>query len=152
MFANQSRLSFAWRRWVARAVSVGGLSGVLLGMSCSDRRTQQQCYARDASLDYTGNLAFKPFCDWDDGLPEPPQGTEYTWKVTACFEPTDDKPCDPCDVERFDALLKAKIEERCDQPWDGFTRGCYVPPEEQTEGYCCAHAIYFSNCLAPEVD
>lgn len=132
---------------------LAGSLGAALGLACAERPEEGECYPRDVSLDLEDPQdRLRQTCGWDEGLPVPPDGIEHTWTVSVGFVPTEDEPCDPCDVERIDALLQAKIEERCDQPYSGFTRGCYATPDEAGNQYCWVEAIYFSDCLANEME
>lgn len=116
---------------------------------CSDDETNQRCYPLDPMLEYTP--PFIPLCEWPAGeLPEPPPEYEYTNRVTAVFEPTDDQPCDPCDLELFDALLKKEIQKDCDQPYANFQRACYSPPDGTGMGsgrWCSVYGTYASDCV-----
>lgn len=71
--------------------------------------------------------------------------------ITAVFEVTDRAPCDPCDVEHFDAVVHAAIEARCPGcPYEHFTRGCYATPEDTNTEYCSVAAIFASPCNPQE--
>jgi len=73
-------------------------------------------------------------------------GLSFGLGVGACSDRKPEaEPCDPCDLERFDGLLRDKIEEECDLPYE-FVRGCYVPSEETSNGRCWVAGLYFSNC------
>jgi hypothetical protein len=119
-------------------------------VACNDDSAEDGCYELDPMLEYTP--PFIPHCEWRPGeLPEPASGYDNAWPITVTFVPTEDEPCDPCDTERLDARLKAKIEEVCDQPYGGFTRACYEPPDA-SDDRCTIRAVYSSDCLAPEVE
>ncbi len=112
-------------------------------LSCSDRATRGECYQPFTPTDGT------TFCEWGPGeLPDPPEPSLSTHQVSLAFAPTQDMPCDPCDVEAFDALLRAEIETVCDQPYE-LMRGCYIRPEETTNGSCWVAGVYFSDCNPP---
>lgn len=128
---------------VAAVVATGGS---LFLCACSDRPSEESCYPRDSAPDSDPSDPFPPYCRWPSGeLPEPPDGFEFTRKVFVAFEPTEDAPCDPCDLERFDAMLRAKIEEECNTPYE-LVRGCYAPSEETSNGSCWVEGLYYSNC------
>lgn len=117
--------------------------------ACADDATgaEEACYPVDPELPIVPPSV--PHCDWQIGeLPAPPDGYEKTNRVSVSFAPTDDQPCDPCNVELFDMLLKAEIERECDAPYAAFERGCYVPPDG-TPGagtLCQVRGIYASDC------
>lgn len=126
------------------AAGVGLATGI--GSACH-RDIDSGCYERDPSLDYDGDPAFRPqSCGWDATLPDPPDGYARTNKIWATFTPSEDAPCDPCDVERLDQLLRDKIEERCPgQKYTGLARACYAAPEESGNEYCSVAGTYFAN-------
>lgn len=123
-------------------------SGVAVTVETGCRpQVEQECVPLDPSLDYDGPVQRRPYCHWAPGeLPQPPDGYAKTFRVFATFEPTEDEPCDPCDVERFEALLHAKVAQTCSRlDYTGLSVACYIPPEESTSGSCTVAGIYFSN-------
>jgi hypothetical protein len=100
------------RASVKRAVvrcALGLGAGLLL--HCADPgASDASCYEVGAPPDGTGAGA-PDYCRWPmSQLPDPPPGFSFTRKVGVGFHPTDDEPCDPCDTDRFDALLHAEVE------------------------------------------
>lgn len=120
--------------------------------SCADEPSVEgggECYPLDPMLPI--DPPSFPHCGWPAGqLPEPPSGFARTNRVGVEFTASDDAPCDPCDTERFDGLLKERIAMECDQPYTAFERGCYRPPDGSDSGpgqRCVVLGIYASNCL-----
>jgi hypothetical protein len=150
-------------KWTVSTVLVF-LGGAPVTVACNDPGTREDgCYAKHVSLDQLTPdthpdvlLLHATGCEWAEidanhpfGLPLPPPPDDrygQMWGVVAAFEVTDNDPCDPCDVERLDALLRARIDETCGMPYDHFTRGCYATPEETNTNYCSVAAIYASDC------
>lgn len=124
------------------------LSLAAVSFSCAPS-IDEQCYRRDSALDWEGSPTSRPYCDWQQGeLPMPPPEFARTNKVFVAFDATDEHPCDPCDVEGFDELLRAEIERQCPgEPYSDLTRGCYIPENESTNGQCWVEGIYFANFM-----
>ena len=127
------------------SVMLGSSIELTVGTGCQ-RDIQQECVPIDPSLDYEGPVQRKPYCHWDPGeVPEPPEGYAKTFRVFTSFEPSDGEPCDPCDAERFEALLQAKVAETCSSlDYTGLSVACYIPPEKDGDS-CWVAGIYFSN-------
>jgi hypothetical protein len=105
------------------------------------------CYPLDPELPINPPLV--PHCDWQpEEFPLPPEGYARTNPVSIWFVPSDDEPCDPCNVELFDMLLETEIERECDAPYAEFERGCYSPPKggPGTGSVCYVRGIYASDC------
>jgi len=94
-----------------------------------------------------------PYCSVTFGtVPRPPDGYGFTHRVGLAFVPTEDEPCDPCDVERFEEMFRAAIEERLSQGSPSCARKdpsdpvglCVYQPDETTE-MCSVLGVYFSN-------
>lgn len=121
------------------------LTAVVVGAGCQ-REIQQQCVQLDPSLDYEGPVHRKPYCHWDPGeLPEPSAGYARTYTIFTSFIPTDDEPCDPCDIERFEALLHEEVAQTCSSmDYTGLTVSCYAPPEQEGDT-CSVMGIFFTN-------
>lgn len=134
---------------LASTLSIALLSGAALPavLGCN-REVKQECVPLDATLDYDGPPDLRPhyYCHWGPGeLPERPEGYARTYTVSASFIPTEDQPCDPCDVERFEALLHEEVAKTCSSlDYTGLTMGCYRPPEEEGDT-CVVMGIFFSN-------
>lgn len=109
-----------------------GLAFAVASSACGDDEPAAdgggQCYPLDPELPVVPPSV--PHCGWLPGeFPAPPDGYDKTNRVSVHFTPTDEEPCDPCNVELFDMLLEAEIERECDQPYAAFQRGCYRLPE-----------------------
>ena len=141
----------------ARTITVsllGCFTGLLTGSSCN-RKVEQQCLDE---LEYSepepGTLAPNiPYCGQILGIgPEPPDGYGFTHRVGVGFVPSEDEPCDPCDVERFDELLRAAITERTSQGSPSCARmdpsdpvGMCIHQPDETSDTCRVLGVYFSN-------
>lgn len=119
-------------------------------MACSEddpSSGEASCYALDPELPIIPPSV--PHCNWQPGeFPAPPKGYAKTNRVSVEFLPSDDEPCDPCNVELFDALLKTEIERECNEPYTAFVRGCFLPPDG-TAGLgklCQVRGLYASDC------
>jgi hypothetical protein len=120
--------------------------------ACADDSTSSDdgaCYPLDPML--PSEPPSFPYCEWAAGqLPEPPDGYERMNTVSVAFTPTEEIPCDPCNTAHFDALLKDRIAEQCDQPYVDFRGTCYAPPDGSETGsgrWCWVYGIYASNCV-----
>ena len=116
-------------------------------IGCGDD-ADPNCYPLDPMLEFTAPSI--PLCEYRSSeIPPPPAGYANRYRVGAAFTPTDENPCDPCDREHFDALLKAQIQQdlvsECDEPYADFEGLCYSPPSE-TQDYCSVLGMYASNC------
>lgn len=126
------------------------LWAALASLACADDDAPSDdaaCYPVDPELPIVPPIV--PHCEWRPGeFPEPPEGYAQTHPVSVSFVPTDDQPCDPCNVELFDMLLKAEIERECNAPYAAFERGCYVPPDGTAGAgtLCQVRGIYASDC------
>lgn len=131
-------------------VAVGG------GSSCKPR-VEQQCYEE---IEYIGPQTGMlppdfPYCAVTySTVQDPPDGYGFTHLVATAFLPTEDQPCDPCNVEHLDQLLRAAIEQRMSQGSPSCARMepgdpvglCVHPPDETSESdQCRVRGVYFSN-------
>lgn len=73
-----------------------------LGDDGQTRTIERRCPARRAS-------------DLRTTLPEPANSYAFTHEIFATFMATEDEPSGPCDVDRFDAARREKIEQERDQ-------------------------------------
>jgi hypothetical protein len=128
------------------------MSALLVAAGCSDDGQEANCYPLDPMLDY--EWPSLPLCDYHASeIPEPPPGYAHRYRVGVIFVPTEENPCEPCDRDHFDALLKSQIKEdlvaECDEPFADFQGLCYAPPsdpESATEKFCRVFGMYASNC------
>ncbi|MEM7156227.1 MAG: hypothetical protein AAF799_25465 [Myxococcota bacterium] len=128
------------------ALAVGVVVGACTTRNAPEDDDDRVCYVVDPSLGHDPADINRPYCGWAvGGLPEPPEGFESTRKVFVAFDVDQGEPCDPCDPEHFDALLREKVEEECNGDYE-LVRGCYVPTEESTNGHCWVAGLYYSNC------
>lgn len=127
---------------------------VALATSCH-RSVSEECYESlpRPTIEPTQDPTTLPYCSWTLGtLPAPPEGYGFTHGVSASFIPTEDEPCDPCDVERLDQMLRTAIEEKTSQGSPSCARidpsepvrACVHPPDE-TSDQCVVAGIFFSN-------
>lgn len=128
-----------------------GISVAVLTVWGCGPDSDAQCYIRDPGLDWEGDPLSGPHYCGEFRLPDPPEGYARVNQVFVAFEPTEDQPCDPCDVERFDELLRAEIERQCPgQPYSNLERGCYIPPEKND--FCWVVGTYSANFFVPVPD
>jgi len=129
-------------------------SGLLAGASCN-RNIHQQCYEE---VEYVapepGTLPPDfPYCTQTLGFgPEPPDGYGFTHHVDMGFVPSEDEPCDPCDVDRLDGLLRAAIQDRLSQGSESCARiapsdpvGMCVYQPDATSDQCRVLGVFYSN-------
>ena len=119
------------------------LSGLV---GCADRAQPQttECYPIDPLLDHPDNNGTQ-YCGIEaGGLPDPRFGYAETREVFIAV-PLDEGPCDRCDTQRLEALLRAKVEEECDLPYE-LEPLCYAPGREGTNQACWVMGLYYSDC------
>jgi hypothetical protein len=133
------------------------LPPVLFEASCH-RQLEDECYEQlprppEPDSGTPEEIVKLPYCSWTvSTLPDPPEGYAFTHRVSAHFVPSEDDPCDPCDVDRLDALLRAAIEDKTSQDTPSCARmepsepmrGCVHPPDE-TSAECRVLGVFFSN-------
>lgn len=129
-------------------------TGTALATSCRPP-VEDECYETlpRPEIDPTQDPTTLPYCSWTvSTLPDPPEGYAFTYRVSASFVPSEDEPCDPCDVERLDALLRAAIEEKTSQDAPSCARmqpsepvrACVHPPDESSDE-CVVAGVFFSS-------
>jgi hypothetical protein len=136
------------------AIAAGLAAAALLGTSCH-RQVETQCYdvLPRPEVDPTQLPPDLPFCDVTvSTVPDPPDGYGFTHRVGAGFVPTDDDPCDPCDLERFEELLRAAIQDRTSQDSPSCARtdpsepvGLCVHEPDETSDECRVLGVFYSN-------
>jgi len=130
-------------------ISLAFVSGFTLGMALEigcQPSVEEQCLLLDPSRDFQGPPAQREICGWMPGiLPEPAQGYAKTHLISVGFTTTEDEPCDSCDLERFEELLREEVERRCGSlDYTDLTLGCYIPPDENSDS-CWITGYYSSN-------
>lgn len=142
------------RRPPLLAVLLGLALAVVLAGSCGPQ-SEDECYESlpRPQIDATQDPTALPYCVWTSStLPDPPEGYAFTHRVSASFVPSENEPCDPCDVERLDALLRAAIDEQTSQGSPSCARvqpsepmrACVHPPDERSDE-CTVMGVFFSN-------
>lgn len=131
-----------------------GVCGTLSGANCR-RQVTEECYAE---LEYMGldpeiAAVDLPYCSYTfSTVPNPPEGNGFTHRVGYGFVPSADTPCDPCDIDRLDSLLRSTIEARMSQGSPSCARMepsepvglCVHQPNENSEE-CRVLGIFYSN-------
>lgn len=110
------------------------------------REIEGLCVEIDPSRDFTGSPSRREICGWELGLPPgPAAGYAKAHRVSVAFPVTDDAPCDPCDMERFEDLLRAEVETKCGGlDYEDLEVGCFIPPDEDSD-LCWVIGSYSSS-------
>lgn len=118
----------------------------------TDDDGQDLCYDEKPYTYTIAGMTSEPTypCHWTyEEQPAIPEGYEFR-HVIGAWIPKSDEPCDPCDAERWDALLQEALDRKLAEgscasiDASPIVRGCLNHPDEFID-QCAVIGVYFSN-------